>query len=173
MDCTCSSVVSCDSAIPSWMALIKLRFGYRDVDVLAAKAQFGPRNTCSVPLIYPDVLFAGSLHWRYLACALLCLLPGFAGAQTGPTASPAQAPKTAPQVEQVLSSYEGQKVTSVELAGQPDLDTAAMLPRLPQRIGEPFSKARADETVAALKSAGFQEAEIEIRPEEQGVRVLF
>ena len=85
---------------------------------------------------------------------LLCLLPGFTSAQTGPTASPAQAPKTAPQVEQVLSSYEGQKVTSVELAGQPDLDTAAILPRLPQRIGEPFSKAKADETVAALAALG-------------------
>src|SRR5689334_19744910 len=40
-----------------------------------------------------------------------------------PTQNPAQTPKTAPQVKEVLPSYEGQNVTSVELAGQPNVDT--------------------------------------------------
>ena len=95
-------------------------------------------------------------------------------AQTTPTQKPEQAPRTAPQVQQVLPSYEGQKVTSVELAGQPGLDPNTLAPLLVQKPGEPFSQEKVKATQRALEqSAHFQAVELEIRPEAEGVRVLF
>jgi outer membrane protein assembly factor BamA len=94
-------------------------------------------------------------------------------AQTGATSTPQQAPRTAPQVREVLPSYEGQNVTSVELAGQPDLDTTRLAPLLAQRAGEPFSRSKVDESAAAIQRTGrFHAVELEIRPEPKGVRVL-
>ena len=96
-----------------------------------------------------------------------------AAAQTGPTSAPQQAPQTAPQLKEVLPSYEGQNVTTVELAGQPTLDTAALQPLLAIHPGDKFSQAKVEESIAALKSRGrFQAVELELRPDEKGVRVL-
>src|SRR5262249_40598299 len=87
-------------------------------------------------------------------------------AQTGQTATPQQAPRTAPQVEEVLPSYEGQTVTSVELAGQPNLNTTTLVPLLQQRSGEPFSQAKVNASIGALlKTKEFQAVELEVRPE--------
>ena len=95
-------------------------------------------------------------------------------AQTGQTATPQQAPRTAPQVAKVLPSYEGQKVTSIELAGQPNLDPNTLLPLLPVRMGEQFSQQKVEASIAVLQKTGrFQAVELEIRPEANGVRVLF
>jgi outer membrane protein insertion porin family len=110
---------------------------------------------------------------RAVSCGVL-LIPIALCAQTGPTATPEQAPKTAPQVEQVLPSYEGQNVTSLELAGQPDLNTQMLLPLISQRAGEPFARAKVDASVAAIQSTGqFHTVELEIRPDANGVRLLF
>lgn len=112
---------------------------------------------------------------RQLAWVLLVVLFESALiAQTGPTATPQQAPRTAPQVKETLPSYEGQHVTTVELAGQPNLDTRELLPLLEQRPAEPFSRAKLDASIAALQKTGkFHAVELEIRPEADGVRVLF
>src|SRR5438270_7771529 len=75
-------------------------------------------------------------------------------AQTTPTQSPSQTPKTAPQVAKVLPSYEGQKVSSVELAGQPNVNTAQLLPLLAQQAGQPFAQTKVDASIAALKRTG-------------------
>jgi len=104
----------------------------------------------------------------YRCAALLDLLlcASFFFAQTGPTAIPAQTPKTAPQIQQVLPSYEGQNVSSVELAGHPEMDMGPLLPLLVQKQDEPFSQAKVDATVAALKSTHrFNDVQIQIRPE--------
>jgi outer membrane protein insertion porin family len=91
-----------------------------------------------------------------------------------PTQAPAQTPKTAPQIREVLPSYEGQNVTSVELAGQPNLDTKDLLPLLTMQPNQPFSQKKADESIAALKQAGkFHDVQLDVRPETSGVRVLF
>jgi outer membrane protein insertion porin family len=91
-----------------------------------------------------------------------------------PTQNPAQTPKTAPQVEQIFPSYEGQNVTSVELAGQPNLDPTNFLPLLKLKANEPFSQEKINESIAAIKQTGrFQDAQLEVRPETKGVRVLF
>ncbi len=95
------------------------------------------------------------------------------GQQT-PTLEPQQAPRTAPQVKQVLPSYEGQNVATVELAGHPELNVKQYLPLLVQQEGQPFSREKVDETMAALDRTGkFQTVELQVWPEVNGVRVVF
>ncbi|HET9742317.1 MAG TPA: POTRA domain-containing protein [Terriglobales bacterium] len=119
------------------------------------------------------MVFSG---WRY-RCAILfdvLLCATFFFAQAGPPAPPAQVAKTSPQTKELLPSYEGQKVVSVELAGQPDMDMSPFLPLLAQKQDAPFAQAKVDQTIAALKSTGkFENIELQVRPEAQGVRVLF
>ena len=103
---------------------------------------------------------------------LLCatLLAG----QTGITATPAETPKTSPQTQQLLPSYEGQNISSVELAGQPNMDMGPLLPLLAQKQDEPFAQAKVDATIKALQQTGrFNDVQVQIRPEPEGVRVLF
>ncbi len=110
-----------------------------------------------------------------VAClwAALLALPVASSAQTTPTQQPQQTPKTAPQVEQVLPSYEGQTVTSVELAGHPDLDTEQLRHLLVQQPGQPFSEAKVQQTIQALKETGrWDNVRLEIRPDPHGVRVV-
>ena len=67
-----------------------------------------------------------SNQFRLLATFLVAIaFHGFA--QTNSTSSPNQLPGTGPRTEQVLSSYEGQNVVSVELVGQPDVSTDKFL----------------------------------------------
>jgi outer membrane protein insertion porin family len=95
-------------------------------------------------------------------------------AQTGPTAAPQQAPRTAPQVLATLPSYEGQNVTSVELAGQPGLNITDYQNLLAQKPGTPLSRAKVEQTIDALQRTGrFHAVELEIRPEPNGIRVIF
>jgi outer membrane protein insertion porin family len=102
--------------------------------------------------------------------AVLVLCSGLA-AQT--TSQPSELPKTAPPTQAILSSYEGQSVTAIEIAGRPNLDTSKLLPLLPQHSGEPFSKEKIDESITALKKAGnFDEVQLQVEPEANGVRVL-
>ena len=119
--------------------------------------------------------FASS-NWRSRSAAFLDVLlcASFMVAQTGPTATPQQTPKTSTQVKEVLPSYEGQNVSSVELAGQPDMDMSNLLPLLVQKQDEKFSQTKVDETIAALKSTRrFNDVQLQIRPEPTGIRVLF
>ncbi len=82
-------------------------------------------------------------------------------------------PRTSPQTEQILASYEGQNVTSIEIAGRPDLTTAQVEPLFVQHAGQPFSQAKIDRTVAALKATGkFNHVQLQVSPEADGVRVL-
>jgi outer membrane protein assembly factor BamA len=91
-----------------------------------------------------------------------------------PTQAPSETPKTAPQVKQVLPSYEGQQVTSVEIAGQPDVDTGQLVPLLQQHGQEEFSQEKVDASIEALKHTGrFHDVTLEVRPDASGVRVLF
>jgi len=77
-------------------------------------------------------------------------------------------------VKEVLSSYEGQRVVAIELAGQPGLDKKELQPLLLQKEGEPFSQAKVDQSIGALKKNGkVKDVELEIRPQADGVRVMF
>jgi outer membrane protein insertion porin family len=82
-------------------------------------------------------------------------------------------PKTAPQTQGILSSYEGQRVTTIEIAGRPNLDTSKLIPLLQQHAGEPFSRDKVEQSITTLKSAGkFDEVQLQVDPEADGVRVL-
>ncbi len=72
-----------------------------------------------------------------------------------------------------MSSYEGQTVTAVEIAGRPNLDTSKLVPLLEQHQGEPFSRAKVEQSIATLKKEGnFDEVQLQVDPEANGVRVL-
>ncbi len=79
-----------------------------------------------------------------------------------------------PPAEQILASYEGQPVTSVDIAGRPDLKVDQFMPDIDQKAGQPFAREKIDATVAALKTAGkFENVRVKVDPEADGVRVLF
>lgn len=82
-------------------------------------------------------------------------------------------PKTTVATEQMLSSYEGQNVASIEIAGKPDLQTSEFDPLFAQKAGQPFSKDKVDQTAAAIKAKGhFETVRIQVDPQANGVRVL-
>ena len=114
------------------------------------------------------------LRRRSVFVVLSLALWATAHSQTASTQLPDEAPKTAPQVEKALPFYEGQNVSSVEVAGRPDIDPQSLLPLLQQRSGQPFAQTRIDASIAALKRTGkFEDVQLEVRPEEQGLRILF
>ena len=117
-------------------------------------------------------------NWlRAAAWALLPLASLPVNAQQQKTASAgsfaSQAPKAAPVTVAILSPYEGQKVTSIQIAGQPELTTSDYASLFVQHEGEPFSIEKVQQTIAALKATGkFKEIQPQIDPESDGVRVL-
>jgi outer membrane protein insertion porin family len=71
-------------------------------------------------------------------------------------------------------SYEGRSVSSVEIAGRPDLDLRLLQSLIAQPVNAPYSQEKVDETVATLKSVGqFQDVELQVTPEAAGLRLLF
>jgi len=111
---------------------------------------------------------------RVIFCGLMAFVCLSADAQQPAATSPAsQEPKTAPETEAILTSYEGQKVTGLEIAGQPDLKTSDFAHLFAQHAGEPFSAEKVQQSIAALKATGkFKEIQLQIAPEADGVRVL-
>lgn len=84
-----------------------------------------------------------------------------------------QLPKTPHLLTEDLSSFEGQNVTAVEIAGRPDSTTAQFAPLFAQHAEEPFSVEKIDQTVAALKASGkVKDVRLQVDPEANGVRVL-
>jgi outer membrane protein insertion porin family len=93
-------------------------------------------------------------------------------AETGQTAA-ADMPKTAPATEQLLSSYEGQNVTTIEIAGQPKQNVSQFAPLFVQHAGEPFSRQKVEQTITAIEKAGkFADIQLQVNPEADGVQVL-
>lgn len=74
----------------------------------------------------------------------------------------------------MVPSYEGQNVTAVEVAGQPQFPASQFTPLFLQRPGQPFSKDKVDRTAAALKDAAkCDSVRVQVEAEANGVRVLF
>ncbi len=68
----------------------------------------------------------------------------------------------------------GQQISSIELAGRPDLNEAQLLPLLEQHAGEPFDLAKSRRTVDAIKATGkFEDVQLSVIPDLEGVRVMF
>src|ERR1700760_169059 len=83
---------------------------------------------------------AGACFREWIVQAILLLVCLFAGAQQRQEAPPGpaatRAPKTSPATEAILSSYEGQKVTGIQIAGQPDAKTSDYASLSAQHAGE-------------------------------------
>ncbi len=78
------------------------------------------------------------------------------------------------QAETAAISYEGQRVSSVQLAGQPDGVPRRLRALVAQPENAPYSQAKVDETVAALKKSGnVKDVGVEVTPTAEGVTVLF
>ena len=76
-------------------------------------------------------------------------------------------------MQQVLPPDQGQNVVSVEIAGRPDLDQERAHFTSDAAQGQWFSRAKSDQSIAALKSrAQLEDVQVEIRPQADGVRVL-
>lgn len=106
-----------------------------------------------------------------LVCALLLqVLRSHASAQEPMAAGSA----VASQENDLLSSYEGQNVTSISIAGRPDYDTSQCPQCMVQKVGQPFSRQQVEQTANALKSAGkFDRVEVQVEPAAQGVHIVF
>jgi len=65
-------------------------------------------------------------------------------------------------------------VVAVEVAGRPGLDDTKLESLLVQRKDEPFSKDKVEQSIDALKKSGAaKEIELDIRPEPEGIRIIF
>ena len=85
-----------------------------------------------------------------------------------------QIPRNTPATEQVLASYEGQTVDSLQIAGRPDLQISQFSSLLAQRPGQPFSLQDVRRTADAIKTAGkFEYVLIQVEPQVVGVEVTF
>jgi len=80
----------------------------------------------------------------------------------------------AQQLKPADVSYEGQKVSSVEIAGQPDESIRQLKHLIAQPINAPYAQEKIDETIAALKKTGqFKDVQLDVRPQSTGLQVLF
>ncbi len=78
------------------------------------------------------------------------------------------------QAETAAISYEGQRVSSVQLAGQPDGNPRKLRALITQPINAPYAQAKVDETAAALaKTGGVKDVEVQVTPAPEGLHVLF
>lgn len=115
--------------------------------------------------------FGRAFFW----CIALTLMVSTSGQEIHPAQERgAQSlPGTPPSTEQMLGSYEGQNVASIEIAGDPDLAAQPLESALAQKAGQPFSKQQVEESVAALSAQGrFPHIRIEVDPDPKGVRIL-
>jgi hypothetical protein len=114
------------------------------------------------------LIFRGRMQTRQFLFFLLiligCGLTSFSFGQDGGADASAQ----------IMQSYEGQNVSTVEIAGRPDLDAAKYDALVQLKQGEPFSTEKIGATIEALKKVGdFKDVVLDLRPETTGVRVMF
>jgi outer membrane protein insertion porin family len=97
---------------------------------------------------------------------------GALGQQTGSL----QATNGLASQEQILTSYEGQNVVRVEIAGRPDATLAQFGAAAVQQSGQPFSKDKVDQSRTAIKASSAchcTDVRVGVEPETNGVRVQF
>jgi len=71
-------------------------------------------------------------------------------------------------------SYDGQNVVRVETITNPRLSVESVLPLIDQKANEPYSTAKIQETVEAIKKTGrFSNVEVSVKPEAGGLHVTF
>ncbi len=115
--------------------------------------------------------YASSKTLTSLALLMLaCLIVGGGASVAGQQPDARQQPDNV----QTAISYEGQKVGSVEVAGQPDLNRHSVANLISQPINAPYLQQQVDATVDALKKSGkFDDVKVLVTPEADGLRLLF
>jgi outer membrane protein assembly factor BamA len=106
----------------------------------------------------------------------MCLLAGAVSGLSGQSglATDKQVAANPATASQILSSYEGQNVTAIEVAGRPQSAVSEFEPLFLQKLGEPFSIDKVNGTLAALKSSGkAKDVRVQVDAEASGVRVQF
>src|SRR5215469_6727357 len=72
------------------------------------------------------------------------------------------------------TSYEGQKVAAVDLIANPKVSIESLLPLVQQRTGEPYSNAKVEGTVSAMRETGhFTKINVEVKSGPGGLHVTF
>jgi len=135
----------------------------------SGKVTCNPKRPDAPSRRFPFVLLPG-IH-RWVATIIFSVLVHLhIGAQIRSTS---QTPRTTAAADEIASSYEGQNVSSIEIAGRPDLNTTQFQHLFLQQSAAPFSKEKVDQTIAALIATGqFQDIQLQVDPESSGVRVL-
>lgn len=106
------------------------------------------------------------------ACVLAVAASGLCA--QGGSASGNLTPANPATAAQILSSYEGQNVTAIEIAGRPQSAPSEFEPLLVQKPNEPFSSDKVNRTLAALKASGkAKDVRVQVDAEADGVRVQF
>lgn len=76
--------------------------------------------------------------------------------------------------KQILRSYDGQTVSTIEIAGRPDINTDSLRRLVTIEPGQTFDIAKVNASAAAIKATGqFQDVQLDVVPDIKGVRVLF
>ncbi len=106
-----------------------------------------------------------------LALVAVFFLPEYAASQSA-SSEPASNVPAAPAP--LLSSYEGQKVSSIEVSGRPEVEPSAFSSSFVQQEGQPFSEQNVRQTAVAIKTAGkFDNVRVHVDPQADGVRVQY
>jgi outer membrane protein insertion porin family len=85
---------------------------------------------------------------------------------------PALSPALAAQEARI--NYEGQHVASIDISAGPAVNTDALQPIVMQKAGEPYSQAKIDASIAALKQTGeFTGVTVQMEPVAAGLHVTF
>jgi outer membrane protein insertion porin family len=151
-----------------------------DIAALGHSSPSCCRSAAGIRSTHPIVLWQQRRVRPGIALMMLCriaLCISIVVACPSPRAQDAQQPaggllpKTATATAQILASYQGQNVTSVEIAGRPDLSNDSVRSMFVQQAGQPFDKDKVGQTVTALKTR-FQQVQLQVIPEANGVRVL-
>lgn len=71
-------------------------------------------------------------------------------------------------------SYEGQKVATVDLIANPQISIESLRPLVQQRTGKPYSSAKVEGSVSALRETGrFTKVQVDVKPDPGGLHVTF
>src|SRR5579863_10459174 len=71
-------------------------------------------------------------------------------------------------------NYEGEKVTAIDLASQPEADVDYLRALLLQQVGQPYSNMKVQQSIAAMMATGeFSSVKAQVSPENGGLRLLF
>lgn len=88
--------------------------------------------------------------------------------------APASMSLRAQQLTPPTISYEGQPVSSIVIAGRPDLNVRQLRQLIVQPVNAPYAQAKIDESIAALKNTGeANDVKLEVRPQSNGLEVMF